>query len=93
MTWPLLILMLVFVVAFRISVHACAHVDGHPLGLCDWLRALRTRRVKVVIAQPHHYCVAAGLSLLMFGLGHYSVEHHVAAWGYAILESITTAGE
>lgn len=92
MMWTLLIVALLVFAVLRVGGRACAH-SRDRVGFCSWMEALRKRRVKVVVAAPHHYCVAAGISLLMLVLGHYSIEHHIGAWSYALLESITTAGE
>lgn len=58
-----------------------------------WLHNLRVHGVRALVRHPHHYAVAAQLSTAMLILGHYSAEHHVAAWLYAAFENLSTVSE
>lgn len=58
------------------------------LTLRIWMRALRRRHVRALIAHPHHYAVAVGLSGFLVSTGHKLSAAVSGAFGYALLENL-----
>lgn len=58
-----------------------------------WVCGLRRRHVKALARHPHHYATAAGLTALLYILGHHDSAAVSGVWGYAFLENVASAGE
>lgn len=62
-----------------------------PLPLRVKLRAFARPRAHVILAHPHHYATAAGLSGVLWLSGHAEAAALICAWAYAVLENICSA--
>lgn len=68
-------------------------VVAEPVGLREWLIALRRRHWHVIVAHPHHYVTAFGVTAFLMAIGHFEAGAVWGAWGYALIENLATAAE
>jgi hypothetical protein len=69
------------------------HVPPPPVSLAEWWTALKRRHWHVLVSHPHHYVTASGLTLFLFLIGHFEAGAIWTAWGYAMMENLSTAAE
>lgn len=58
-----------------------------------WAHAVASKRFRAIVAHPHHYATAAGLTVFFACTGHFEVAAVLGAWGYAFVENLASAAD
>lgn len=58
-----------------------------------WARAVASKRFRCIVAHPHHYATAAGLTVFFACTGHFEIAAVLGAWGYALTENLFSAAD
>jgi hypothetical protein len=61
--------------------------------LKKWWYGTKQRHLRALVAHPHHYAVALGITLILFLFGMWERGAITGAWCYALLENLATLGE